>query len=101
MKIEYILRNFLDINGKLTTFPSKRKMKIYCLFYLALKFEENEYYNEREINDILLKWHTFSDPATLRRELYDYGFFDRSSDGKVYKLAKAQPTLEQFGLSLD
>lgn len=97
MELEYILRNFLDVNGKLKTFPSKRKMKIYCLFYLAQKFDEEKNYTEREINDILLDWHTFADPATLRRELYDYGFLDRSQDGKVYRLAEKQPTLEKFG----
>lgn len=34
MELEHILRNFLDGNGKLTVFPAKRKMKVYCLFYL-------------------------------------------------------------------
>ena len=33
------LRNFLDADGKLKAFPAKRKMKLYCLFYLAEKFE--------------------------------------------------------------
>jgi len=47
---------------------------------------------------VLLDWHTFADPATLRRELYDYGFLDRSRDGKVYRLAEKQPTTEELGL---
>ena len=40
----------------------------------------------------------FADPATLRRELYDYGFLDRSRDGSVYRLAQKQPTPEELGL---
>ena len=98
MELNLILRNFLDGNGKLTAFPAKRKMKIYCLFYLAQKFESEKVYTEQEINSVLLDWHTFADPATLRRELYDYRFLDRSRDGKVYRLAQKQPTLEELGL---
>ena len=98
MELTHILRNFLDTDGKLSAFPAKRKMKIYCLFYLAQKFEAEKDYTEQEINNVLLDWHTFADPATLRRELYDYHFLDRSLDGKVYCLARKQPTLEELGL---
>ena len=98
MELTHILRNFLDGDGKLTSFPAKRKMKLYCLFYLAQKFESERDYTEQEINSVLLDWHTFADPATLRRELYDYGFLDRSRDGKVYRLAQKKPTPEELGL---
>lgn len=98
MELEFVLRNFLDVNGKLTAFPAKRKMKICCLFYLAQKFEAEKDYTEAEINNVLLDWHTFADPATLRRELYDYHFLDRSRDGKVYCLAQMQPKPEDLGL---
>jgi len=98
MELNLILRNFLDGNGKLTAFPAKRKMKIYCLFYLAQKIAADKDFTEREINDILLDWHSFADPATLRRELYDYGFLDRSRDGKVYRLAEQQPTPGELGI---
>ena len=92
------ISRFIDGEGRLTAFPAKRKKKIYALFYLAEKFEPARDYSEREVNDLLLSWHTFADPATLRRELYDYGFLDRSRDGKVYCLAEKQPALETLGL---
>ena len=98
MELTHILRNFLDATGKLTAFPAKRKMKLYALLYLAQKIPADTDFTEREINDILLDWHTFADPATLRRELYEYHFLDRSRDGKVYGLAKKQPTTEELGL---
>lgn len=98
MELQHILRNFLNADGKLTVFPAKRKMKVYALFYLAEKFESDREYSEREVNDILLDWHTFADPATLRRELYDYRFLDRSPDGRSYRLGENQPTLEELGL---
>ena len=92
MELTHILRNFLDATGKLTAFPAKRKMKLYALLYLAQKIPADTDFTEREINDILLDWHAFAAPATLRRELYDYHFLDRSRDGKVYRLAEKQPT---------
>ena len=98
MELTHILRNFLDATGKLTAFPAKRKMKLYALLYLAQKIPADTDFTEREINDILLDWHTFADPATLRRELYDYRFLDRSQDGKVYRLAEKQPTPEDLGV---
>ena len=98
MELTHILRNFLDVSGKLTAFPAKRKMKLYALLYLAQKIPADTDFTEREINDILLDWHAFADPATLRRELYDYHFLDRSRDGKVYRLAEKQPTAADLGI---
>ena len=98
MELEYALRNFLNESGKLTAFPAKRKMKLYALLYLAQKIPADTDFTERKLGDILLDWHTFVDPATLRRELYDYHFLDRSRDGKVYRLAEKQPTPEELGL---
>lgn len=98
MELMHILRNFLNPEGKLTAFPAKRKMKLYALLYLAQKIPADTDFTEREINDILLNWHTFADPATLRRELYDYRFLDRSRDGKVCRLAEEQPTPETLGV---
>ena len=95
-ELNLILRNFLTPEGKLTAFPAKRKMKLYTLFYLSVKFEAGREYTEQEINEVLLDWHTFGDPATLRRELYDYGFLDRSPDGRRYRLAPVQPTPEEL-----
>lgn len=98
MEPETALRHFLNADGKLTGFPAKRKMKLWALFYLSGKFKPYRAYTEREINDILLIWHTFADPATLRRELYDYRFLDRSADGRVYRLGARMPTMEELGL---
>jgi len=90
------IRHFLDAQGRLRLFPAKRKMKLYCLFYLASKFDPEKQYTEREVNDLLLCWHTFGDPATLRRELYDYRFLNRSADGRCYRLSPIQPTAEEL-----
>ena len=65
-ELKKILRNFLDAQGRLTSFPARRKMKIYALLYLTGIFDAEKEYTEREINEILLRKHTFSDPAALR-----------------------------------
>ena len=98
MKSSDILQNFLDEDNRVIQFPAKRKKKLYVLIYLAGKFEVEKEYTEKEVNELLLKWHTFSDPATLRRELYDNRFLDRSRDGCVYRLAEKQPTPQTLGL---
>lgn len=97
-EIEMMLKNFLDAEEKLKAFPAKRKKKLYALIYLSGKLEAEHEYTEREINEVLSNWHTFADPATLRRELYNYRFLDRSKDGRVYRLASRYPLPKEFGL---
>ena len=65
-----LLKNFLDEQNRLKALPAKRKTLLYAIGYLAEKFEPGRIYTEPEVNDLLDLWHTFHDPATLRRELY-------------------------------
>ena len=95
-----MLRGFLDAEGRVTQFPARRRKLLAVLQYLAGKFEPGRVYTEREVNGVLLAWHTFGDPATLRRELYDFHFLDRSADGRVYQLADPQPTPEDLERAL-
>lgn len=66
--------------------PAKQRKKQLVLSYLAEKFEVEKLYSEREVNALLKEWHTFEDPATLRRELYDRRFLNRTPDGSAYWL---------------
>lgn len=91
------LKNFLDQEGKLRQFPVKRTMKEQALAYLAGKFQPGQVYTEREVNDLLCQWHTFGDPATLRRELYDARFLDRDAYGRSYQLAQRTSAGEPAG----
>lgn len=90
------LSRFLNSNLQLVAFPAKRKVKLQALFYLAGKIEPDRRYSESEINALLLQWHTFNDPATLRRELYTHHFLDRTADGSSYWLEVPQPTIENL-----
>ena len=83
------LQNYLDEQGRLTGWPSKRnkgRFQQLALEYLATKFEPEIYYNEREVNTILNQNHTFEDPALLRRELFERGLMDRVKSGAAYWL---------------
>ncbi len=94
------LKNFLDTQGRLRQYPAKHKYKIMALFYLASKFEPKIRYTEKEVNEILKRWHTFSDWPMLRRDLYDMKFFNRDKDGSEYWMEEIQPEPASFGVGL-
>ncbi len=87
------LTHFMDAEGRLVMFPAKRKMKLQALLYLAGKFEKDRIYTEKEVNALLSRWHTFGDPATLRRELYHHRLLNREPSGASYWLEPVQPDL--------
>ena len=86
------LDSFLDAEGRLTRFPAKQKMQLEALCYLADKIPENQTFTEKEFNALLNALHTFGDPATLRRELFDFYLIERQKDGSRYWLAPDRPS---------
>ena len=80
------LRPFLDGEGRLKQWPTKQKTQRMAVASLAARFEPHREYNERQVNERLLEWHTFGDWALLRRMLFDWGYLDRKSDGSRYWL---------------
>jgi len=78
------LNNHLDNEGRLLLWPSKRTLQLIALDDLATRLEPRRVYSEKEINALLNSWHTFGDPALLRRELYERGLLNRSKDGSEY-----------------
>jgi hypothetical protein len=79
-----VLARYLDSDGRITQWPQKRSIQDLALAHLADKIAVGREYSEAEINDLLGAWHTFGDPALLRRELFDYRFVARSKDGRRY-----------------
>lgn len=74
-------------DGKLTSIPSKRKARAAVLMELLRSFEPGRSYQERQVNEILGRFHP--DTATLRRELIDYGYLHRT--GFVYQVTDEVP----------
>jgi hypothetical protein len=84
-----VLRRFVH-NGRLLAMPAARGKRLVVLDHLAGLFEPGRRYPEREVNELLGRYHP--DYAMLRRYLVDDGFLDRedepapsgSSSVKVY-----------------
>jgi hypothetical protein len=80
--VRKVLKTYLNADGTIRQLPQEgKKMQIILNFLLdAFSFDTN--YTEKEVNTILRRFHV--DTATLRRNLVDYGFLDRESDGTRY-----------------
>jgi hypothetical protein len=82
---ENILRNFFKEgpDGPLHSYPAQYKKKLVVLAHLANMFELGKPYKEIEVN-LKLK-PRFEDYVELRRAFIDFGFFERTPDGKEYR----------------
>ncbi len=69
-----VLRAFFK-GDRLTSVPVARAKRLIVLDYLAQSFEPGRRYPERDVNEILSRFH--DDYATLRRYLVDEGFLSR------------------------
>lgn len=83
-KEDDILTSIVNKEGIVVRWPTKKNEKLAVLEYLKTKFEPGKIYKEREVNEILKKWHSFNDHALLRRELYDNFMINRTPDNSEY-----------------
>jgi hypothetical protein len=100
MELDYsvLLKGFLDSDGKLRQFPTKMKAKVPAMYYIASKFETGKLYSEPEVNTLINSTCAFRDPATIRRDMVDNKFFERSADCRSYKLAGSLPKFPELGI---
>jgi hypothetical protein len=80
------LQRLLDKQGRLVSWPTKRRDQLLLLDYVAVHFEPGRDYSEKEINAILIEHMdpVFKDYAIIRRALCDYRYLDRERDGSRY-----------------
>lgn len=78
------INNFIDSEGKIKAWPSKKDSKFEVLKHLADKFEYNHIYSEKEVNSIIESNHTFRDYFLLRRELIESKLLARTRNGAEY-----------------
>jgi hypothetical protein len=78
---DQILSRFFK-KGRLVSMPAARAKRVAVLNHLAQDFEPGHYYEEREVNRILKRYH--DDYATLRRYLVDESFLSRDA-GKYWR----------------
>ena len=77
-----VIANFTYPDGRLKTFPAQRKKFEAVLRYVLQAFEPGVRYSERQVNELLGRFH--EDTATLRRELVGYGWLQREGGGGQY-----------------
>ncbi len=73
-------------DGRITVIPTKQKKKIVLLREILKQFDLNKEYSEKEVNEIIKAFN--DDYSTLRRDLINYGFLHRSTDGLIYVVNK-------------
>lgn len=69
--------------AELRRWPKKQKEKLVVLDRIALGFEPEREYTEKEVNAVLSG--ITEDYVTVRRYLIDYGFFERRPGGTGYR----------------
>lgn len=85
---------YFDAQGRLVSWPARRKLQILCLWYLWSAMPARQEFNERQISHFLNGLHLFGDAALLRRDLYATGLVRRTIDGKVYCRIERRPPEE-------
>ncbi len=79
---ERIIERFMK-NGRFETLPVQFKRRIYILEYILRHFELNRIYTEKEVNEIISRFH--DDYCRVRREFIDIKMMNRK-DGKYRRI---------------
>jgi biotin operon repressor len=77
-----VIHDYTRRDGRVKTLPSQRKKLEAILRYVVKSFEMNKRYSEKQVNEILKRYH--EDTATLRRELVGFGLMQREGGGGEY-----------------
>ena len=80
-----------DAQGRLVRWPHKYSVQRLAMWVLWTQFDAKRVYAEREVNEIIKRWHTWGDHVTLRRELINHQLLTRKSDCSEYRKLPARP----------
>ena len=78
------ITRFLDEKSRVKIWPAKKEMKEEILRYISTKFENDRFYTEKEVNEVIETWHTFGDYFMIRRGLIENWFMSRTKNGSKY-----------------
>jgi predicted transcriptional regulator len=84
-----VLADYSTPDGRLKTIPAQRKKLEVILRHIAQAFEPGRRYSEKQVNEILARYH--SDTASLRRELVGYKMLERQGGGEYWREAEVNP----------
>ena len=77
-----VWQDYQTKDGRLKEIPAQRKKLEAVLRRLIQAFDQDETYSEKQVNQILGRYH--EDVASLRRELVGYRLLDRDPKGERY-----------------
>lgn len=82
------LRGFVGSDGRLKAWPVKQSRQRAFLAIVAERIRPGVSYTEPQFNTILNCYHSFGDPAMLRRYMLGLGIITRNPDGSDYRRLK-------------
>lgn len=91
----------------MSDFPKGIQEQHILLKSAAVMLEPGRVYTEKEINEILERWVTevsgikFMDRVTMRRQMVDTGYLERSNDGASYRVVRAGSGMVSFDPGVD
>ena len=84
-----VLGTFVDEEGRFRSFPAQQKKFLVLVRHALGAFDMGVEYSEKEVNDILSRFH--EDTARLRRSFIDHGYMVRQRDGSGYRRVEGTP----------
>lgn len=91
--IERAARQF-DEQGRLLRWPSRPALQDLCLWVLWSRLESRKSFTEKQISELIKRWHVFGDHALLRRALIGWRLVQRTPDGSEYRRIEQKPPAE-------
>jgi DNA-binding transcriptional ArsR family regulator len=84
-----VLSTFVNPDGRIIAFPAQEKKFQVLLRYVQKAFEPGVRYTEKQVNEVLLRFH--ADTASLRRGLIEYHLMEREGGGGAYWRVEPKP----------
>jgi hypothetical protein len=91
--VERAARMF-DEQGRLLRWPTSRHLQDLCLWVLWSRLASRTSYSEKQISELIKRWHAFGDHALLRRALIGWHLVQRTPDGSEYRRIEQKPPAE-------
>lgn len=77
-----LVSQFFRADGTLTHIPAKASRKIAVLEVIAKVFVTGTKYPEKEVNELILKFHP--DTAAIRRHMIEYKILERDRESNYW-----------------
>ena len=90
---EKVLDTFFAPDGRLRSIPAHRTKRTVVLRRLVDELEPGRAYRERELNEVLRRFH--DDVASIRREMVATKMLIRTRDGVYKRTARSEPALRR------